>query len=49
VLQLALQIPALRKLGLMPRIGASFKALRAAWTDPTTRKVLKLMLPRCWA
>jgi len=45
VLQLALQIPALRKLGLMPRIGASFKALRTAWTDPTTRKVLKLMLP----
>jgi putative peptidoglycan lipid II flippase len=28
VLQLALQIPALRALGLMPRIGASFKALR---------------------
>jgi len=45
VLQLALQIPALRALGLMPRIGASFKALRAAWTDPTTRKVMKLMLP----
>jgi len=45
VLQLALQIPALRGLGLMPRIGASFKALRTAWTDPTTRKVMKLMLP----
>jgi putative peptidoglycan lipid II flippase len=45
VLQLALQVPALRKLGLMPRVGASFKALRTAWADPTTRKVLKLMLP----
>jgi putative peptidoglycan lipid II flippase len=45
VLQLAIQVPALRALGLMPRIGASFGALRAAWTDPTTRKVLKLMLP----
>ncbi len=45
VLQLALQIPALRALNLMPRVGASFKALRAAWTDPTTRKVMKLMLP----
>jgi putative peptidoglycan lipid II flippase len=45
VLQLALQIPALRKLGLMPRVGASFRALRTAWTDPATRKVLKLMLP----
>jgi putative peptidoglycan lipid II flippase len=45
VLQLALQIPALRALNLMPRLGASFKALRTAWTDPTTRKVMKLMLP----
>lgn len=45
VLQLALQIPALHALNLMPRVGASFKALRAAWTDPTTRKVMKLMLP----
>ncbi len=45
VLQLAIQIPALRALGLMPRIGASFKALGDAWRDPTTRQVLKLMLP----
>ncbi|MFV0675454.1 murein biosynthesis integral membrane protein MurJ [Variovorax sp. tm] len=45
VLQLALQIPALRKLGLLPRLGMSLRALRTAWTDPNTRKVLKLMLP----
>ena len=45
VLQLTIQIPALRTLGLMPRIGASFKALGDAWRDPTTRQVLKLMLP----
>ncbi|RZL93625.1 MAG: murein biosynthesis integral membrane protein MurJ [Variovorax sp.] len=45
VLQLALQIPALRALGMMPRVGASASAIRAAWTDPTTRKVMKLMLP----
>ncbi|SDI65384.1 putative peptidoglycan lipid II flippase [Variovorax sp. OV700] len=45
VLQLALQVPALRALGLMPRIGASWTALRTAWTDPTTRKVMSLMLP----
>lgn len=45
VLQLGLQIPALRALGLMPRIGTSFKALGTAWKDPTTRKVMKLMLP----
>jgi len=45
VLQLAIQIPALRALGLLPRIGASFKALGDAWRDPATRQVLKLMLP----
>ena len=45
ILQLALQIPALRRLGMLPRIGLRLAALRAAWTDPTTRKVLGLMLP----
>ena len=45
VLQLALQIPALRKLGMLPRIGVRLAALRAAWADPTTRKILGLMLP----
>lgn len=44
-LQLALQIPALRGLGMMPRIGASASAIRASWNDPTTRKITKLMLP----
>lgn len=45
VLQLAIQVPALRALGLMPRIGTGFKALGDAWRDPATRQVLKLMLP----
>ncbi|MGJ7494024.1 murein biosynthesis integral membrane protein MurJ [Variovorax sp. RT4R15] len=45
ILQLALQIPALRKLGMLPRIGLRLAALRAAWADPTTRKILGLMLP----
>jgi putative peptidoglycan lipid II flippase len=45
VLQLALQMPALRGLGMMPRIGASIAAIRAAWADPTTRKITRLMLP----
>ncbi|MDB5732166.1 MAG: integral rane protein MviN [Variovorax sp.] len=45
VLQLALQLPALRGLGMLPRIGASLRAIRAAWADPTTRKVGRLMLP----
>ena len=45
ILQLGLQLPALRRLGLLPRIGASFAALRQSWNDPGTRKVLSLMLP----
>jgi putative peptidoglycan lipid II flippase len=45
VLQLALQVPALRRLGLLPRIGATWAGLRAAWADPDTRRVAKLMLP----
>jgi putative peptidoglycan lipid II flippase len=44
-LQLGLQIPALRGLGMLPRIGATVASLRAAWADPTTRKVANLMLP----
>ncbi len=45
VLQLGLQIPALQRLGMLPRIGASAAAIRAAWADPGTRKLLGLMLP----
>ena len=45
MLQLAIQLPALARLGMLPRIGASIGALRAAWADPSTRKVARLMLP----
>ena len=45
LLQLALQVPALLRLGLLPRIGVRWAAIRAAWADPTTRKVARLMLP----
>jgi putative peptidoglycan lipid II flippase len=45
LLQLALQIPALRRLGMMPRIGLGLGAIRAAWADPGTRRVARLMLP----
>jgi putative peptidoglycan lipid II flippase len=44
-LQLAIQIPALRRIGMLPRVGASVRSVRTAWADPTTRKILKLMLP----
>ncbi|QTD47049.1 murein biosynthesis integral membrane protein MurJ [Ottowia testudinis] len=45
VLQLGVQIPALRRLGLLPRIGLTWRRLRAAWADPGVRQVLTLMLP----
>lgn len=45
VLQLGLQLPALRRLGLLPRIGLTLRALRNAWADADTRKIARLMLP----
>jgi putative peptidoglycan lipid II flippase len=49
VLQLAIQIPALRKLGLLPRIGILPQAIRSAWINPEARRVLKLMGPAVFA
>ncbi|MFL6695039.1 MAG: murein biosynthesis integral membrane protein MurJ, partial [Ramlibacter sp.] len=43
--QLAIQVPALRRIGMWPRIGLAAASLRAAWRDPSTRKILGLMLP----
>ncbi len=45
LLQLAMQVPALLRLGLLPRIGLSLGAVKTAWANPTARKVAKLMLP----
>ena len=45
LLQLGVQIPALRRLGLLPRIGLSWPRMRAAWGDAGVRQVLRLMLP----
>ncbi|WP_027016713.1 murein biosynthesis integral membrane protein MurJ [Comamonas composti] len=45
VLQLGVQLPALRRLGLLPRIGMSVQALRAAWDEAGVRRILKLMAP----
>ena len=42
-LQLALQLPALHAIGMLPRIGIRFRALRAAWADSATRNVTRLM------
>ena len=43
--QLAVQVPALRRLGLLPRIGLRWSVIREAWRDPGTRRIGRLMLP----
>lgn len=45
VLQLAVQLPALRRLGLLPRIGMTWGRVRSAWEDPGVRRILTLMAP----
>ncbi len=44
-LQLGVQIPALRRLGMLPRVGLRWSSLKAAWNHPGTRRVTTLMLP----
>ncbi len=45
VLQLAVQVPALHRLGLLPRIGLARGRLREAWADPQVRRIVLLMGP----
>lgn len=45
VLQLAVQIPTLRSMRLMPHIGFSPAALREAWNEAGVRRILSLMGP----
>ena len=45
VLQMAVQIPALLRLQLLPRLNWSPSALAAAWSDSGTRRMAALMLP----
>lgn len=42
LLQLALQLPALRKIGMLPRLSLNW---RAAWREEGVRRVLTLMMP----
>jgi putative peptidoglycan lipid II flippase len=44
-LQLAVQYPALRRIGSLPRIGISPAALRRAWVHPGVSRVLRQMAP----
>jgi putative peptidoglycan lipid II flippase len=45
MLQLGVQVPVLARLGLLPRIGLNWGNVRAAWTDPATKNIAKLMVP----
>jgi len=44
-LQLALQVPALIRIGLLPRIGLAPATLLAAWRHPGVQRTLKQMAP----
>ncbi len=44
-LQLGVQVPALHRLGLLPRIGVGWSRLRAAWNDAGVRQILAMMGP----
>lgn len=45
LLQLAVQVPALRRLGMLPRLGLLPSRLVAAWRHPGVRQVLRQMAP----
>ena len=45
VLQLAVQVPALTRLGLLPKISFRWSAVKAAWADSATKNIAKLMIP----
>jgi len=44
-LQLGIQIPALRRIGVFPKIGIRPSAIKEAWNDAGTRRILSLMAP----
>ncbi|HEY2187151.1 MAG TPA: murein biosynthesis integral membrane protein MurJ [Caldimonas sp.] len=45
VLQLALQVPALHRIGLLPRIAVGVRSFRQAWHHPGVRTILHQMAP----
>jgi putative peptidoglycan lipid II flippase len=45
VLQLALQLPALAAIGMLPRLGVGWGRLRAAWAHPGVKRMLSRMAP----
>ncbi len=45
ILQLAIQIPALKRIGMLPKIGLGPSTIKAAWLHPGAQKIVKLMGP----
>ncbi len=45
ILQLAVQIPALLRIGMLPKISLRWSAVKVAWADPASQNIAKLMLP----
>ena len=45
MLQLAVQVPALRRLGMLPNIRLSWTAVKEAWADQATKNIARLMIP----
>lgn len=45
ILQLGIQVPVLRRMGLLPRVALRWTGIKGAWQDPGTRHVAKLMVP----
>ena len=45
LLQLGVQVPALKRLGLLPKIRFNWAAVKGAWADPGTRSIARLMVP----
>ena len=45
VLQLAVQLPALAAIGMVPRLGTSWGRLRTAWAHPGVKRMLGKMAP----
>ena len=44
-LQLAVQVPALLKLGLLPKISLNWAVAKQSWAQPATKNIVKLMFP----
>lgn len=45
LLQLAAQVPVLWRMGLLPRIGLSWRAVQSAYAQDGVRRILRLMAP----